>query len=193
MKGRNPRDGLGQGHHVFCRDECNARRRMIRVTDQTVAPYRRSLSPGLMTLARRAPPGEREARRQESACGAGRRSTTTAQTEGCPPSLAAIHWGRYGASRRAVTLTRLVRHHGSKERRSGAFLSRSTRGNEACAGNEAQARAASRERTARRQWIHRWRAWPRCSNKSRRWTHCRSRRRRRPAGGGADARPELRL
>src|SRR6266498_4784478 len=102
-----------------------------------------------MTLAIKRVPGARHRGAKKAPCGAGRATNQPHQTRGCLSLLALYHWGRYGALRRAVTLTRLVQHHGNNERRSGAFLPRSTNENAACAGNDSRkepcVRTASRQ------------------------------------------------
>ena len=67
----------------------------------------------------------------------------------------------------------------------------STKGKEACAGNQSFARNEPRVTTASQGLIRRLSNWRRCLKRSRRWMHCRSLRRHRPAEGGADARLEL--
>src|SRR6266702_3222167 len=55
---------------------------MIPVRDQTAAPYRRSLSPGLMTLAIDAPPGERHRDANKAPCSAGEQHNNRTKREG---------------------------------------------------------------------------------------------------------------
>src|SRR6202049_18738 len=189
-KGRNPRDGLLKAITPSPR---GAQRSSP--NDSRKGSNSRALTALLESWVNdsrdSASPGKRHRDANKAPRGAGEQQTNRARREG----VSRCSHLPLGSLRRFQASSNTYPN-GLTPRQQTAALWRlcttSTKGKEACAGNQSFARNEPHVTTASQGLIRRLSNWRRCWKQSRRWMHCRSPLPH-PAEGDGDARPELRL